>query len=33
MSTVLETRLLTAEEYLRTPDDGRMTELVRWMRH
>lgn len=29
MSTVLETRLLTAEEYLRIPDDGRMTELVR----
>ena len=29
MSTVFETRLVTAEEYLRTPDDGRLTELVR----
>jgi Uma2 family endonuclease len=29
MSTLLESRLLTAEEYGRLPDDGRLTELVR----
>lgn len=29
MSTVFESRTLTAEEYLRMPDDGRLTELVR----
>lgn len=29
MSTVLNSRLLTAEEYGRLPDDGRLTELVR----
>ncbi len=29
MSTVFESRTLTAEEYLRVPDDGRLTELVR----
>jgi len=29
MSTLLESRLLTAEEYGRLPNDGRLTELVR----
>ncbi len=29
MATLLEQQLLTAEEYLRLPDDGRLTELVR----
>lgn len=29
MSTVLEPKLLAAEEYGRLPDDGRLTELVR----
>lgn len=29
MTTVLEPNLLTAEEYGRLPDDGRLTELVR----
>lgn len=27
--SVLETRIMTAEEYLRTPGNGRLTELVR----
>jgi Uma2 family endonuclease len=29
MATILEPKLLTAEEYGRLPDDGRVTELVR----
>ena len=29
MATVLESKLLTAEEYGQMPDDGRLTELVR----
>lgn len=29
MATILETKLLTAEEYGRLPDDGRITELVK----
>ena len=29
MATLLDTKLLTAEEYGRLPDDGRLTELVR----
>lgn len=29
MATILEPQLLTAEEYGRLPDDGRLTELVR----
>ncbi len=29
MATALDTKLLTAEEYARLPDDGRVTELVR----
>lgn len=29
MATILESKFLTAEEYGRLPDDGRLTELVR----
>lgn len=29
MTTLLDSKLLTAEEYGRLPDDGRLTELVR----